>query len=139
MRQDEGLGTLLGYQLQQANLIMGDDARRALEPYGLSPAKLTALLLIRANPGCDQSALGRALSINRSSAMKLVNFLVTAALIERRLGRDLRTNALHLLPGVDERLEAMIAALRGSDRHMSARLTEGERATLLALLRRIGP
>ncbi|MFP5432659.1 MAG: MarR family transcriptional regulator, partial [Alphaproteobacteria bacterium] len=38
-------------------------------------AKFTALLLIRDNPGCDQTALGRALSVNRSSAMKLVNIL----------------------------------------------------------------
>ncbi len=40
-------------------------------------------MLIKDNAGCEQSALGRALSINRSSAMKLVNALSDKGLIER--------------------------------------------------------
>ena len=59
MKQDSDLETLLGYQMQLAYLTMIGDARRVLEPYGLTPAKLIALLLIRANPGCDQTALDR--------------------------------------------------------------------------------
>jgi len=139
MKQDEVLDTLLGYQVQRADLLMTGDARQALEPHGLTPAKLTALLLIRANPGCDQTALGRALSVNRSSAMKLVNSLVARELIERRPGRDLRTNALHLLPRAEERLGVVLDDLRGSDARMSERLTASEKATLRALLRKLGP
>ena len=130
---------MLGYQVQRADLLMTGDARQALEPHGLTPAKLTALLLIRANPGCDQTALGRALSVNRSSAMKLVNSLVARELIERRPGRDLRTNALHLLPRAEERLGVVLDDLRGSDARMSERLTANEKATLRALLRKLGP
>jgi len=139
MKHDGDLETLLGYQLQRANLAMTRDAREVLEPYGLTPAKLTALLLIRANPGCDQTALGRALDINRSSAMKLVNVLAALGFIERRAGRNLRTNALHLLPEGAARVEELLAILRHSDRRTSARLSAAEIATLFGLLRKIGP
>ncbi len=138
MKQDDDLESLLGYQMQRASLLMVADSRRVLEPHDLTPAKLTALLLIRANPGCDQTALGRALSINRSSAMKLVNHLASRGLIERRPGRNLRTNALHLLPD-GSRILDVLPSLRDSDRRMSERLSAAERTTLFALLRKLGP
>ena len=133
MKQGSDLDGLLGYRIELAHLVAIEDARRALADYGLTPAKLTALLLIRANPGCDQTALGKALSVNRSSAMKLVNVLVDRGLIERRPGRDLRTNALHLLPGGEERVTEMLEALRESDRRLAANLT-----TLMTLLKKLG-
>ena len=138
MKQGSDLDGLLGYRIELAHLVAIEDARQALANYGLTPAKLTALLLIRANPGCDQTALGRALSVNRSSAMKLVNVLVDRGLIERRPGRDLRTNALHLLPGGEERVTEMLEALRESDRRLAANLTPAERTTLMTLLKKLG-
>jgi len=137
MKQDSDLETILGYQLQRANMVMSDDARRVLEPHGLTPAKLTALLLIRSNPGCDQTALGRALSINRSSTMKLVNVLTMQGVIERRAGRNLRTNALHVLPAGDARVNTVLELLRESEARMSARLSATEHTTLFALLRKL--
>ena len=137
MKQGSDLDGLLGYRIELAHLIAIEDARLALASYGLTPAKLTALLLIRANPGCDQTALSKALSVNRSSAMKLVNVLVDRGLIERRPGRDLRTNALHLLPDGEERVAEMLDQLRESDRRLAADLTAAERATLMALLKKL--
>lgn len=132
------LDQLLGYQLQRSHMLAIEDARQALLPFGVTPAKLTALLLIRANPGCDQTALGRALSINRSSAMKLVNFLAERGLVERRPGRDLRTNALHLLPQAEARIDEMVQALHESDARVAERLSSSERAHLADLLRKLG-
>jgi DNA-binding MarR family transcriptional regulator len=137
MKQDRDLESLLGYQIDMAHLTMVTDARATLAPFDITPAKLTAMLLIRANPGCDQTALGRALKINRSSAMKLINYLAERDLVERRPGRDLRTNALHLSAEGEARLTEMVARLRESDRRMSARLTTEERATLTALVRKL--
>lgn len=139
MKQGPDLQSLIGYQIQRANLRMDADARAALADHDLSPAKLTALLLIRDNEGCDQTALGRALSINRSSAMKLVNILVDKGLIERRPGRDLRTNALALLPQGANRVMAMLDCVRASDAQMTARLSADELRTLRDLLDRLGP
>jgi DNA-binding MarR family transcriptional regulator len=138
MKHGSDLDGLLGYQLQMANLLAITDAREALAEYGVTPAKLTALLLIRANPGCDQTTLGRALLINRSSAMKIVNFLEEKGLIERRPGRNLRTNALHLLPEGELRLDQMLDRLHEVDTRLSERLTSGERETLFRLLKKLG-
>ncbi|BBD02011.1 MULTISPECIES: MarR family winged helix-turn-helix transcriptional regulator [Sphingobium] len=138
MKQGADLQSLVGYRVQRANLLMETDARAALADHDLSPAKMTALILIRDNPGCDQTALGRALSINRSSAMKLVNILADKGLVERRPGRDLRTNALMLLPEGARQLDAMLAAVRQSDARMTQRLGAEELKTLLALLARLG-
>jgi DNA-binding MarR family transcriptional regulator len=139
MNQGADLQSLVGYRVQRANLLMETDARAALADYDLSPAKMTALMLIRDNPGSDQSTLGRALSINRSSAMKLVNILAEKGLVERQPGRDLRTNALALLPEGARQLQAMLAVVRQSDARMTQWLNADERATLLALLARLGP
>lgn len=139
MKQGSDLQGLVGYQIQRAHLILETDARAALSTFDLSPAKMTALILIRDNPGSDQTALGKALSINRSSAMKLVNILAERALIERRPGRDLRTNALHLLPEGERIVAAMLEETRGSDARMTARMSAEEVRMLHALLRKLGP
>ena len=137
MKQDRDLEALLGYQIDMAHLAMIADAREALAPFAITPAKLTAMLLIRANPGCDQTALGRSLRINRSSAMKLINYLAERDLVERRPGRDLRTNALHLSAEGEVRLAEMLARVQESDQRMSARLTAAERTTLASLIRKL--
>lgn len=137
IKQGRDLLQLVGYQLQRASLAAEEDARRALQPFGVSPAKLTALVLIRDNPGCDQTALGRALSINRSSAMRQVNILEERGLVERRPGRDARTNALHLTREGERRLGAMLAAIRESDALIVSTLTSEESGVLRNLLERI--
>lgn len=139
MKQGADLRGLVGYQVQRAHLLIDTDARGAMAAHDLSPAKLTALILIRDNPGCDQTALGRALSINRSSAMKLVNILAERGLVERRPGRDLRTNALWLTAEGEAKVPVMVDALRVSDARMTARLSAEEVRTLSALLRKLGP
>jgi DNA-binding MarR family transcriptional regulator len=138
MKHGSDLDGLLGYQLQMANLLALGDARDALAKHDITPAKLTALLLIQANPGCDQTALGRALKINRSSAMKIVNFLEERGLIERRAGRNLRTNALYVRPEGSKRVKDMVGALHEADEELSGRLSASERDTLFKLLRKLG-
>lgn len=137
MKQGQDLRQLVGYQLQRASLIAEQDARRALEPFGLSPAKMTALLLIRDNPGCDQTALGQALGINRSSAMRQVNILEERGLIERRAGRDARTNALHLTTRGHDQVAAMLAAINVADQALVQNLTREEAALLGGMLEKI--
>ncbi|WP_137785894.1 MarR family transcriptional regulator [Sphingomonas sp. 3P27F8] len=134
MKSDPVLDHLLGYRLKRVAIATDQEARGVLEPFGVTPARLTTLLLVRTNPGCDQTALGRALSINRSSAMKLVNVLSERGLIERRPGRDARTNALYLTQEGGARLDEMVAAIERSDQALADRLTADEQAELARLL-----
>lgn len=133
----DDLKELIGYQLQMANLQVTGEAREALAGFDLSPAKVTALLLIRDNEGCEQSALGRAFSINRSSAMKLVNTLADRGLIERKPGRDLRSNALYLTEPGREELAQMVAVIRRADDEATGVLTAPERTELMRLLAKL--
>lgn len=128
---------LLGYQIQIAHLEFSGNAREVLAAFGVTPVRVTALLIVRANPGCDQTALGRAMSINRSSAMKLVNALEEAGLIERRAGRNLRTNALHLTERGEVMLVEMHQRLAVSEAAMATALTADERDTLIDLLTKL--
>ena len=88
----------LGYLLHRTELKLIGRIADALAELGVTPARATALVYIRLHEGCDQMALGRALGINRASAMKAVNGLVALGVVERRAGRDRRSNALHLTP-----------------------------------------
>ena len=133
-RTNPVMDSIIGYQARMISLRLNGAAREALDGFEISPAKVTALGLIAANPGCGQSTLARALSINRASAMKLVNVLEEHGLVERRPGRDLRTNALHLTDKAKADLPVMLARLAESDKVALASLTEKERAALSQLL-----
>ena len=135
-RSNPAMDGLIGYQARMISLRLNDEARQALDEFRISPAKVTALGLIAANPGCGQSALARALSINRASAMKLVNVLEEHGLVERRAGTDLRTNALHLTDKGQADLPVMLAKLAESDKVALAALSEKERATLSQLVKK---
>ena len=134
LNRNQSMDDLIGYRIRMMSLRFDDAARSALQEFAISPAKVTALGLIAANPGCEQSALARTLSINRASAMKLVNILEERGLVERRPGRDLRSNALHLTTFGEADLPRMLEALAQSDKVAIDHLTDSERETLLRLL-----
>src|SRR4051794_9589987 len=54
------LEALLGYQLRRAQIATFQSFAEAMAPFGLSPGQLGVLLLVEANPGLNQTALGRA-------------------------------------------------------------------------------
>ena len=87
---------LLGYQLHRTDLMAMDLLAEALAEFGLTAARATGLVYVALHEGCDQTVLGNALGINRASTVALVNALVSLGAIERRAGRDRRSNALCL-------------------------------------------
>lgn len=137
MKEGPVLEQLIGYQLKMAHLQLSAAAHCVSKPFGISPAKLAALLLIRANPGCDQAMLGRALEVNRSSTMKLVNILAERGLVERRAGRDQRSNALHLTEEGSVTIERMIVALHEAETAALDQLSADEQQVLMDLLKKV--
>lgn len=124
------LDELYGFQLKMLLLACDTAARSALEPFGMTPARLAALKLVEANPGCSQSAVGEALSINRSSAMKLLHLLEARGLILREPGTDLRSNALRLTDQGHEAVAAMMSALRACEEQVFAAARKSDLAAL---------
>ena len=104
-----------GYQLRLLHLEADRRARQALDAFGMTPARVTALLVIAAHTGCTQTALGEALSINRASAMKMVNALETLGMVSREPAADPRAHALTLTAAGGKALDAMLDALRKAE------------------------
>ena len=67
-----------------------------LDPISLTPGRVLALSFLHEHPGCEQTALARGLEINEASAMSMINKLESLRMVERKAGRNKRSNALHL-------------------------------------------
>jgi DNA-binding MarR family transcriptional regulator len=138
--RDSDFGILperLGYQLHRVDALSMNAIRSRLSPIGLTPARATALIFIGRHPGLDQTAIGRALNINRASAMNVVNGLVAIGAAERRPGRDRRTNAIHLTDRGEQLLREVEQASLKADEAMFGCLTVAERTELLCLLQKL--
>jgi len=128
------LENAFGYQLRMVQIEADKTARRMLEPFNITPARVTALIVVSNNPGCTQTRLGEELSINRASAMKLVNFLEGRGLIRRGEAADPRANALYLTGDGRDQLSQMLAALDEAEQQTLRDLTEDERAMMRTCL-----
>lgn len=127
----------LGYRMHRADLLHMRLLREHLSDIGLTPARATALAFLHTHPGAGQSDLARALDINRASAMEMVNLLVRLGAIERREGRNQRTNALHLTTVGDDLYARFVAITVEMDRQTCVDLSAGELAQFEHLLSRI--
>ncbi|MDR6625295.1 MarR family transcriptional regulator [Caulobacter segnis] len=131
------LGSRLGLQLHYADVRVMAGLSARLAPLGVTPARATAIVYIGLHPGCDQTTLGRALGVNRASTVKAVDEMETLGAIERRPGRDRRTNALHLT-AAGEALRARIEQETAvHDQQAFMALTPAERDQLSQLLAKL--
>jgi DNA-binding MarR family transcriptional regulator len=128
------LGDRLGLQVHYADVRAMAGLSQSLAPFGVTPARATAVVYIGLNEGCDQITLGRALGINRASTMKAVDELEALGAIERRPGRDRRTNALHLTPSGRTLRQEIERVTQAHDQAAFAALTPDEQAQLRRLL-----
>lgn len=124
----------IGYQLRRADIMSMERLQEMMADVGVPPGRATSLVYIDLHPGCDQAELGRVLGINRASTTAAVDALVALGAVERRPGRDRRSNALHL---TDEGRRLRAEAEQISIEHEAeifGSLTDDERADLLRLL-----
>ena len=131
------LDQLVGYALRRAQLLVYEDFAATLGA-SMTPQRFAALVLVGANPGLSQTALGELLQIARSGSMVLVDWLEAEGLIERRpRPEDRRAYGLHLTARGVESLEAWKRAALEHDMRVTATLSDAERAELHRLLRKI--
>lgn len=131
------LGERLGLQLHHADMRAMAGLSDRLSPLGITPARATAIVYIGLNQGCDQITLGRALGVNRASTMKAVDELEALGAIERRPGRDRRTNALHLTAAGRDLRGAIEQVTLEHDQAAFAPLSAAERTELRRLLTKL--
>jgi len=131
---DDRLANLLGVTALAAHDRMRAAVESGLPAGGAAPA---ALVHLHAHPGGTIEALRHVLGISQPAAVRTVDRLVAAGLLERRSGRDRRSLDLHLTAAgkrAAERLHARrLEALDG----LLAALEPAERASLRPLLERL--
>jgi DNA-binding MarR family transcriptional regulator len=106
----------------------------ALGSGGAAPA---ALIHLAAYPGESAEALHRVLGISQPGTAQVVERLVREGLVERRRGRDRRTQALHLTTRGRRTADKLIERRAETLSALLAPLTDEERAQLMPLLEKI--
>jgi DNA-binding MarR family transcriptional regulator len=132
------LDDLLGYSLRRAQVAMFMAFQEATRGMGITPPRFTALVMIGANPGLSQTALGNVLGIARSGAMLLATWFEAQGLVERRhRADDGRAWGLYLTPGGEALVQRVKRRVVASDRKRAAVLSVRERRELQRLLAKL--
>ena len=131
------LDSLLGYALRRAQIAQMLDFEASLP--GTTPQQFAALTLVVENPGLSQTRLGTVMGLARSRIVTLVDALEAEALVRRdAVAGDRRANCLVATPLGRRRQASLAAKVAAHDARITGALSPAERATLRALLDRIG-
>ena len=113
---DRGLlPSLLGYVLRRAQSAVFDDFANTFAKAGeaLTPGEFGLLVLVDRNAGLSQMALARALGIDRSTLVPILDRLQERGLLMRhRSPTDGRTHALALTPAGEKALARFARLVR---------------------------
>ena len=134
------LGDLLGYHLRRAQAAVFADFMRTMVDDRITPGQFGVLVLIDCNPGLNQSALARALGIERSTMVAVIDGLEDRKLVARRGSvSDRRAKVLSLTKQGRSLLASVKPKVRRHEKRIAADLHPDEIAALIGLLKRIGP
>lgn len=135
---DLALGQFTGYLLKQAYNTVRDDLARVLDPFGLRMLTFSALMVAARRPGITQTELSRALGMERSNLVALIDGLEGAGLLTRDpVPTNRRAHALRVTKAGLARLDQAQAAVEAHEAAIFGRLAEGEEAALRGILDRI--
>lgn len=132
------LANVLGYHLRRAQLKVFSDFTAAMAGLPLTPMLLGTMMIVDENPGINQSDIATILGADRSTLVRLVDQLEELQLIVRRPDPADRRSSVPTLTGEGRRvLSEALPRVAASEEQLTAALTADERATLVALLRRV--
>ena len=118
----------LGYFLRRLQIRVFQDFIQKLDTFKVRPAQYSVLLIIEANPGRSQAAIGQMLGIERAGLSRLLQELERRKWIARLTsGSDARSRCLYLtvdgekalakIKSLAEQHEALLADHLGHKRH----------------------
>ena len=138
---DRGLlPSLLGYSLRRAQSAVFADfsATFAASGEALTPGEFGLLVLVARNRGLSQTALARALGIDRSTLVPILDRLqARGLLVRRRAPTDGRTHALALTANGSRALKRFARLVRGHEKRIASGLSTAESRTLIELLEKV--
>jgi DNA-binding MarR family transcriptional regulator len=130
------LDDMVGYQLRRASVAMFDDLATALADMDLRPTGASILLLVAANPGINQSAIGRLLEIERANMTPQAALLTTRGLVAR-FASDGRSQGLRLTALGRTVVAKVRARIATHEQRFIAGFSEAEKAALLRALKSV--
>jgi DNA-binding MarR family transcriptional regulator len=134
------LPALLGYGLRRAQSAVFADFAGTFAKAGeaLTPGEFGLLVLVERNTGLSQMALARALGIDRSTLVPILNRLQARGLLVRRASpTDGRTHALALTPLGDRTLQKFTRLVKTHEKRISSGLSAAETLVLIELLEKV--
>lgn len=134
------LEALLGYFLRRADVFTFQSFNAHLAEDRISPGQLGVLLMCEANSGINQTRLGKALGIDRSTLVAMIDLLEGRGLVARTPSAvDRRSHALKLTRQGEAFLKALQPRLQRHEAEIARNLSAAERRQLMDLLARIAP
>ena len=133
-----GPSNSVGFSLSQVGLETARQFGDVVGALGLEPRHFAVLHAVHRDEGQSQQAIGDQLVIPASTMVAIVDHLEGKGLVERRHRvADRRTRTLHLTARGEALLSKALVAAMGQEDRICAGFEPGERAQLLALLRRV--
>lgn len=130
------MGSIIGYKLRRAQLVVFQDFIETFAAMKLRPAEFSVLSLIAQNPGQKQTEIAEQLGIKRANFVALMDGLERRGYAERRKAKgDKRSHSLHLTEEGELFVRTMLDVWRHHEERMVRRLGgTAERDRLIALL-----
>lgn len=133
------MGSIIGYKLRRAQLMVFQDFAESFSRMQLRPAEFSVLALIAAMPGQKQTEIAEQLGIKRANFVALMDTLERRGLAERRKATgDKRSHSLHLTSEGERFVEKMVSVWAAHEGRLVEKLGgPAERDRLIALLDRM--
>lgn len=132
------LQTLMGYNARRAALSIIELFLERMAPYGLKPVDFSVMSTIQHNPGVTSRQLCATLNLLPPNLVGLIQSLESRGLIERKPHpHDGRAVGLHATAKGQALMMQAEQAATELETEKTAKLTPGQRKTLLELLQKI--
>lgn len=129
----------LGFFLRRLQIWVFQDFIQTLAPMKLRTAQYSVLLIIEANPGRSQAAIGQTLGIERARLARLLHELERRKWISRRAsGSDARSHCLHLTADGEKALAKIKSLAEQHEAQLADYVGAKRRMQLMDLLRDFG-
>lgn len=131
------LDDFVGFQLHRARNVAATTLHHLIAPEVL-PGHFPILYLIARNPGRTQSAIAKAVGLDRSSLVPILNRFEKEGWVKRLPSEgDRRAHALALTPAGEKKLQDLFMTVSALEERISGEIGGDGHRTMLDLLHRV--
>ena len=133
------LTDLVGYHMRMAQVAVFQDFKDRLGTYGITPAHLGVLLVVRENRHISQTDLSKILKMDRSALVGVIDKMEGSGWVARgKTEGDRRRNALVPTSKGEKLIHDIWAGVLDHEAHITGSMSAAEKAQLVALLKKVG-